>query len=843
MSIQTRIIILISGLLISNSAIFAGDTTTAESAPETSQTRAAKAAKFIESTPPGTNRRLFALKGYCEMESQHDLQSAIVAAGRVQQLAQELGKEDFLVVSLMQESFFRLLAEGHEASNVAYDKAMELIRSREFSAEVRSKLLTIRLMRSRYLSQSDEWVRLNQELQQIDTDGFEHRYRKLYVASHANQINVLRQASFEELIKECGDNPYTLTRIEYLRYQATRSEMPDNEKLLILKTMLKTSLEHRTHAFTARIALDINHTLRRVGRFEEANTYCNKAVNANKRLKSVVGLAEAYTTKADTVSGFNLTKADEIARLALKTAERTGLPYAIERARLAAMRVAMAADQPQRVRKFAALVASETRPVSMTEQDQLITQKLATVTGARDRALSQVDDALSQVDDAKTQVSRWQIFTFTACSMLLGCLGVFLMFSRRRILKVNEQLRLEKKVNEQNHRLRERLERKIAHSERVESLGVLAGGVAHDFNNLLMGVMSNTEVLKLKGEDEAVRGHCIEAIMQSTEVAADLSRKMLAYAGGQTAVKVSTDLNQLVRDMIPLAKSAFGYEHELNFHPDTEPAYTAIDVAQVEQILLNLLTNAVTAIDGKGKINIAVGRQTLADSEIENGYIGKRQSGGQFVYIEVADSGHGIPEGEVPQIFEPFFTGNKTGRGLGLAVVFGNVNRHDGLIHCVSQKGQGTCFRILLPATESTPLPKIVRPPIQLPQELSIVVIDDQPVILESVTNMLQGKGWDIKTFDSPDQGLVFLDYHLESTDLLLMDVVMPGIDGIQILRELAANGATIPVIMMSGYSKVSFDELKECYSGVQAVLEKPFSAEQLHDAISLLQRVASSAA
>jgi len=310
------------------------------------------------------------------------------------------------------------------------------------------------------------------------------------------------------------------------------------------------------------------------------------------------------------------------------------------------------------------------------------------------------------VADARAAASFWKTVALTAGIVLVTVIGLLISRARRRISKINDRLLTEQENNKENLRLRERLGHRIAHLERVESLGDLANGIAHDFNNLLMGVIANAEAMRARPEDGEQHRQCLDAILQSAEVAAELSQTLLGYAGKRTTQPVATDLNQLIEELLPLVKSTNGFQNnlEMKFESLTDNAYAKIDVAQIKQVLLNLVRNAIEAInsgnhDGHGVISISTGRESIANPESNDDLFGTRTNGGDFVYFEVADTGDGISTGNISRIFEPFFSGTENGRGLGLAVVLGNVNRHDGLIRCRTD-GNRTLFRILLPETQ-----------------------------------------------------------------------------------------------------------------------------------------------
>jgi two-component system cell cycle sensor histidine kinase/response regulator CckA len=409
-----------------------------------------------------------------------------------------------------------------------------------------------------------------------------------------------------------------------------------------------------------------------------------------------------------------------------------------------------------------------------------------------------------------------------------------------RISKIKECLVAEQQHNKDSLHLREQLEQTVAHSERVESLGVLAGGIAHDFNNLLMGVIANAETMQSLPKDSEQHGQCLNGVLQSAELAAELSQKLLTYVGKQITQPVATDLNALVAGLVPLVKTTFRFKHEVSFESRTENAFAEIDVAQIEQVLLNLMVNAVNAINladrnGDGVISISVGQESIDNPECAQDVFGTRTAEGDFVYFEVADTGVGIPDADISRVFEPFFTGHEAGRGLGLAVVLGNVKRHGGFIRCQSTVGKGTSFRILLPRSTQAPTnhPSNGSTGInRLSKQLLLVAIDDQPLVLDSIDCMLSDTQWKRELFDSADDALQYIESNTDAVDIVLVDGVMPGMDGGEFLAKLASSDVHLPVIMMSGYGRGQFEELQQQYVDCKAFLGKPFSRQDLYCAI-----------
>jgi|GEM_PF-1166230 len=467
--------------------------------------------------------------------------------------------------------------------------------------------------------------------------------------------------------------------------------------------------------------------------------------------------------------------------------------------------------------------------VKETELSQL--QSLLTDNSVRGESLeTERNSAL----DAKGIYLRLTAVGLVACC----CLLLFLLRERRKLRKVNSLLHAEMIARERAADERNQLELYLAQSVRLESLGDLAGGIAHDFNNLLVGVLGNAELMRYteKVSDRALK--YLDGITTAAETAADLSRKMLTYAGKQPMQKTSVELNQLVTQMLPLLRSGSGIRHQVEFTPSAHPVFTEADAGQLEQVLMNLVTNASHAMtNGRCCISIRVGVEILDRVVGDPSLFGNRQECGDFAWFEIKDTGQGISSENIARVFEPFFTTKNSIRshGFGLAVVFGHVNRHNGLIRLTSTESVGTTFRILLPRhsefhTEIFP-PKQVTLQTEKPQSLTALVVDDQLQVRQVVESIFQANSWTAHCFGSACDALEFLSEETE-VDCLLIDLMMPGVDGTTMLEELEHRGISIPVVVMSGYSTTDMNDVLR-FPSVVSRIEKPFRPVDLVNAIS----------
>jgi signal transduction histidine kinase/ActR/RegA family two-component response regulator len=482
--------------------------------------------------------------------------------------------------------------------------------------------------------------------------------------------------------------------------------------------------------------------------------------------------------------------------------------------------------------------------------DSDLTEKeseLATLKSKFDGVAIELEDESRrrQVIQSERDQAYGRYFILWATASLVGAaLSLFLLLSWRRLRQVNSKLRAEMDAGEVGRHEQEQLKQRVSRLQRMESLGALAGGVAHDFNNLLVGVLCNAELLKTEGVSDEMKHDCVQGIISSAEAASDLSQMMLAYTGRQPAHSETIDLGELIDGLLPLFRAA-SLKHEIKVTPLHEPVYALADPVQIEQVLLNLVNNSVRSIESpSGCVTISLGTTRLEKVD-ETQFHGRRREGGEFAYIEVADNGCGIEEAQLEHIFEPFYTKQKSkqGRGLGLALAYGNVVRHNGLIQCKSVVGEGTVMRVLLPvavqqAEENSP--RETAPMVRSHQCGHAVVIDDELSVLLTLKRMLVSNGWTCETFQKPKEALAKLERQAIHPDCVVVDVRMPEMDGRAVVQHLLNHHPKLPVTIVSGYSKTNLHDFLE-FPNVVNTLAKPFSTNSV--LVSLEQAVSHAAA
>jgi two-component system, cell cycle sensor histidine kinase and response regulator CckA len=375
-----------------------------------------------------------------------------------------------------------------------------------------------------------------------------------------------------------------------------------------------------------------------------------------------------------------------------------------------------------------------------------------------------------------------------------------------------------------------RLESQLHHAQRMEALGTLARGIAHDFNNLLMGIQGNASLMLFDKD----RGHPdydgLRNIERYVQDGADLTKQLLGFArGGRYNVKPS-DLNKIVRrssDMFGKTKK------EITIHTKYQQDIWAseVDQAQIEQALLNLYVNAWQAMPAGGELYLKTQNVTLDEDYVKR----YNMKPGRFVKIAITDTGVGMDKKTKQRIFEPFFTTKEMGRGtgLGLASVYGIIKNHAGIINVYSEKGEGTTFTLYLPATEKKPMEgKELSKDIQKGTE-TILLVDDEDMILTIGEKLLQSFGYTVITARSGKEAIETLKAILPSSppDLVILDMIMPQMTGGETYDRMKEIHPAIKVLLSSGYS-INGQAEKILKRGCNGFIQKPFTMRELSQSV-----------
>jgi PAS domain S-box-containing protein len=399
---------------------------------------------------------------------------------------------------------------------------------------------------------------------------------------------------------------------------------------------------------------------------------------------------------------------------------------------------------------------------------------------------------------------------------------------------------IDRDITERTRAETERLEmeRRLLHGQKLESLGVLAGGIAHDFNNLLMVLFGNLELAlpELPATSEA--RPFIEQALQAARRGADLTRQMLAYSGKGRFLVAYLDLSELMRENASLFRTAVSRSVTINLSLTSEASTIKADPGQVQQIVMNLITNASEAIGGRtGEITLKTGVEDFDEAYLNNSRLDEKPPPGRFAYIEVSDTGSGMDGVTQQRLFDPFFSTKFAGRGLGMAAVLGIVRGHKGAVMVQSAPGKGTAIRVLFPYSEAAAEGIVdassgFQSPSSVPVARKIVlVVDDEEAICQVCCAFVGRLGFQSIGAANGEEALSLFKKNADEIGCVLLDLTMPHMDGISAFREMKRVRPDIPVILCSGYDE---QEATQHFAdmGLSGFLQKPFGFVDLQHKI-----------
>jgi PAS domain S-box-containing protein len=374
---------------------------------------------------------------------------------------------------------------------------------------------------------------------------------------------------------------------------------------------------------------------------------------------------------------------------------------------------------------------------------------------------------------------------------------------------------------------RRQLEEQLRQSQKMDAVGRLAGGVAHDFNNLLMVINGYTEVLLEQLEKGSPMHHKVQSIQQAADRAATLTRQLLAFSRKQLLELKVVDVNTVIGDMERLLRPLIGENIELVTRLSTETGHTRADAGQLEQVIMNLVVNAKDAMPEGGKLTVQSSDVTVRHSFSEHRFI----QPGRYAVISVADTGHGMDKETQSRIFEPFFTTKEKGKGtgLGLSTVYGIVKQSNGYVFAQSEPGAGTTFYVYLPRVEDSA--EELSPAQSQPNEVggceTVLLVEDEESVRELVRVTLTSRGYNVIEAENGESGLRVAEAFNEDIDILITDVMMPGIGGRELAKKLLLLRPGISVLYLSGYTEDAVVTPGALGPGT-GFLQKPFTLQNL---------------
>ncbi len=383
----------------------------------------------------------------------------------------------------------------------------------------------------------------------------------------------------------------------------------------------------------------------------------------------------------------------------------------------------------------------------------------------------------------------------------------------------------ERKKSEEEKR---RLQEQLVQAQKMEAVGQLAGGIAHDFNNLLTAITGYSELLLGELPPEDLRRSHAEEIRKAGERAASLTQQLLAFSRRQVLEPKVLDVNVVVSDIERMLRRLIGEHIELKTRKAPDIWKVKADPGQIEQAILNLVLNARDAMPSGGTLAIETSNAEL-DQEFARSHVPTQP--GSYVMVAVSDTGVGISDDVKARLFEPFFTTKERGKGtgLGLSTTYGIVKQSGGYLWCDSEVGRGTTFQVLLPRVEE-PVSEVVErktsPPIH-PGDETVLLVEDEPEVRSLVQRILKTQGYTVVTAANPDEALAVAREFKGPIQLMVTDIVMPGMSGLQLAERLNPTRPDMKVLFVSGYTNDAIGHQGVLDPGT-AFLQKPFTPNAL---------------
>ena len=379
-----------------------------------------------------------------------------------------------------------------------------------------------------------------------------------------------------------------------------------------------------------------------------------------------------------------------------------------------------------------------------------------------------------------------------------------------------------------------RLQEQLMQSQKMDVVGQLAGGIAHDFNNMLTGILGNAEMIRLFCNSDSVIKNYAESILKISRRAGELTSKLLAFSRKGKLVSVSLDMHDIIHSAVSILERSIDKKIIIQTFLNAKKATVTGDPSLLENAILNLAINARDAMPQGGTLTLTT--QNLSFDSNSSLLNLKTLEAGEYLQIEISDTGCGIPKELLSKIFEPFFTTKEVGKGtgLGLAAVYGSIKDHKGAIDVYSEPGIGTVFKLYLPLEKNAAFSETTRE--ELPEKGTgrILVIDDEEFIRKSVSDLLSSLGYEVSVADGGKKALEIYAREKDLIDLVLLDMVMPEMNGKETFLKLREINPEVKVLFSSGFNKEGRTE-ELMALGAKGLIPKPYRLNELSRLIKTL--------
>ncbi|OGE81355.1 MAG: hypothetical protein A2Y39_01330 [Candidatus Delongbacteria bacterium GWF2_40_14] len=389
----------------------------------------------------------------------------------------------------------------------------------------------------------------------------------------------------------------------------------------------------------------------------------------------------------------------------------------------------------------------------------------------------------------------------------------------------------ERKKNEEEKR---QLESRLYQSEKLQAIGQLAGGIAHDFNNQLTGIIGFADLLRYELCDDQRLAHYVENILTASRHSAYLTNQLLAFARKGKYLSVEVDIHRTIMEVISLLQRSIDKKIKLQQIFKANPSYAIGDPTQLQNALLNLAINARDAMPEGGVLTFET--KIVELDEKFCGTKGEKLVPGKYIEISVLDTGTGMSEETQKRIFEPFFTTKECGKGtgMGLAAVYGTVKNHKGVIDVFSKIGEGTTFRVCLPLASPVcgVMEEETAEAVNINKKLRLLLVDDEDIVCAIGKEMLEMGGHSVFVCRNGRDAVEFYKNNWEDTELVILDMVMPQLNGAETFKLLKDINPEAKVLLSSGYS-ITGEAQKLLDQGANGFIQKPFTSQELAKSIA----------
>ncbi|MFN7958915.1 MAG: transporter substrate-binding domain-containing protein [Holophagaceae bacterium] len=404
-----------------------------------------------------------------------------------------------------------------------------------------------------------------------------------------------------------------------------------------------------------------------------------------------------------------------------------------------------------------------------------------------------------------------------------------------RIFSSRATAELERRAAERERQL---MEQQMQHVQKLESLGLLAGGIAHDFNNLLTAMLGHLNLAQSRLSPESPAHPSLDNLERIIHRTSELTRQMLAYSGKGRFLVQNRDLNQVIREMVHLLEVSISKKVALRLGLAGVPVPIRADAAQIQQVLMNLVTNAADAIGNQeGTIRITTAVTALDRAYLDQVFQGQELQPGTYAVMEVQDTGCGMSPEVLSRIFDPFFTTKPTGHGLGLSATLGILRGHHAGLRIYSEPGRGSTFKVLFPAAEGVADEEGPKPaaPVSL-VGLRVLLVDDEVMLRESTAEALQSLGVEVLLAGDGQEAVDQVTRQGATLDLVFMDLTMPRMDGREAFQQIRRLCPGLPVVLTSGYNEQ--ESIQDFIGrGLAGFLQKPYTLKALGETLQRCAR------